>query len=109
MTLSAPPTASVAPARRTAPAIALSGLTKRFGAVTAVDGLDLTIEPGEVVAFLGPNGAGKTTTIDMVLGLSRPDAGTVEVHGLAPRAAVAPGLVAAVMQTGRLPKEPTVR
>jgi ABC-2 type transport system ATP-binding protein len=90
-------------------AVALRGVTKRFGAVTAVDALDLTIEPGEVVAFLGPNGAGKTTTIDMVLGLSRPDAGTIEVHGLAPRAAVAHGLVAAVMQTGGLLKELTVR
>jgi ABC-2 type transport system ATP-binding protein len=91
------------------PAVALSGLTKRYGPVTAVDGLDLTIEPGEIVAFLGPNGAGKTTTIDMVLGLSRPDAGTVEVYGRAPRAAVAHGLVSAVMQTGGLLKELTVR
>src|SRR3954466_11335706 len=87
------------------PAVALHGLTKRFGPVTAVDGLDLTIEPGEVVAFLGPNGAGKTSTIDMVLGLSRPDAGSVEVYGTAPRSAVAHGLVAAVMQTGGLLKE----
>src|SRR5437764_12387646 len=109
MTLSAPPTASVAPARRTAPAIALSGLTKRFRSVTAVDGLDLTVEPGEIVAFLGPNGAGKTTTIDMVLGLSRPDAGTAEVYGRAPRTAVAHGLVSAVMQTGGLLKELTVQ
>src|SRR3954467_6755222 len=91
------------------PAIALRGLTKRFGSVVAVDGLDLTIEPGEIVAFLGPNGAGKTTTIDMILGLSRPDTGSVEVHGLAPRTAVAHGLVSAVMQTGGLLKELTVR
>src|SRR3954449_10106193 len=82
------------------PAIALRGLTKRFGAVTAVDGLDLTVEPGEIVAFLGPNGAGKTSTIDMVLGLSRPDAGTAEVYGMAPRTAAAHGLVTAAMQTG---------
>ena len=109
MTLSAPSTASVTTARSTAPAISLRGLTKRFGSVTAVDGLDLTIEPGEIVAFLGPNGAGKTTTIDMVLGLSRPDAGSVEVYGRAPRTAVAHGLVAAVMQTGGLLKELTVR
>ena len=91
------------------PAIALRALTKRFGPVTAVDGLDLTIEPGEIVAFLGPNGAGKTTTIDMVLGLSRPDAGTVEVYGRSPRSAVAHGLVSAVMQTGGLLKELTVQ
>src|SRR4051794_12121409 len=91
------------------PAIALHGLTKRFGSVAAVDGLDLTIEPGEIVAFLGPNGAGKTSTIDMVLGLSRPDGGTAEVFGLAPRTAVAHGLVTAVMQTGGLLKDLTVR
>jgi ABC-2 type transport system ATP-binding protein len=89
--------------------VALRGLTKRFGTVTAVDGLDLTITPGEIVAFLGPNGAGKTTTIDMVLGLSRPDEGSIEVYGMAPRTAVARGLVAAVMQTGGLLKELTVR
>ncbi len=62
-----------------APAIALRDLHKHFGAVRAVDGIDLTIEPGEIVAFLGPNGAGKTTTIDMVLGLSQPTQGSVEV------------------------------
>jgi ABC-2 type transport system ATP-binding protein len=90
------------------PAVVLRSLTKRFGAVTAVDGLDLTVERGEIVAFLGPNGAGKTSTIDMVLGLSRPDSGTVEVFGMAPRSAVARGLVTAVMQTGGLLKDLTV-
>src|SRR3954449_10129981 len=90
-------------------AIALRDVHKSFGPVTAVDGIDLTVEPGEIVAFLGPNGAGKTTTIDMVLGLSRPDAGRAEVYGLAPRSAVAHGLVSAVMQTGGLLKELTVR
>src|SRR4051795_10992105 len=94
--------------RAVAPAVALRGLTRRFGAVTAVDGLDLTIEPGEIVAFLGPNGAGKTSTIDMVLGLSWPDGGTAEVFGMAPRTAVAHGLVTAVMQTGGLLKDLTV-
>ena len=103
------PGAAAQAAGRAAPAVALRGLTKRFGAVTAVDGLDLTIDQGEIVAFLGPNGAGKTSTIDMVLGLSRPDAGSVEVHGQTPRAAVAHGLVSAVMQTGGLLKELTVR
>jgi ABC-2 type transport system ATP-binding protein len=109
MTLSAPPTEAGSTVAATASAVALRGLTKRFGAVTAVDGLDLTIEPGEIVAFLGPNGAGKTTTIDMVLGLTQPDLGSVEVYGMAPRAAVAHGLVAAVMQTGGLLKDLTVR
>ena len=96
------------PQEAAAPALSLRGLRKRFGAVTAVDGLDLTIRSGEIVAFLGPNGAGKTSTIDMVLGLSRPDGGTAEVFGMAPRTAVAHGLVTAVMQTGGLLKDLTV-
>jgi ABC-2 type transport system ATP-binding protein len=96
------------PVRTAPPAVRLQGLTKRFGAVTAVDGLDLTVRSGEIVAFLGPNGAGKTSTIDMMLGLSRPDGGTVEVFGGTPRAAVAHGMISAVMQTGGLLKDLTV-
>src|SRR3954469_2204467 len=91
------------------PAVRLSGVTKDFGRVHAVRGIDLEIEPGEMVAFLGPNGAGKTTTIDMILGLSRPTTGDVEVLGMQPRQAIARGLVAAVMQTGGLLKDLTVR
>jgi ABC-2 type transport system ATP-binding protein len=94
---------------RSAPAIRLDGVTKSFGTVQAVRGLDLAIGQGEVVAFLGPNGAGKTSTIDMVLGLSRPSTGEVSVLGLDPRTAIARGLVAAVMQTGGLLKDLTVR
>ena len=89
-------------------AIELSGLTKSFGAVRAVRGIDLTVRPGEIVAFLGPNGAGKTTTIDMVLGLSRPDSGTARVYGMEPGVAVRHGLVSAVMQSGGLLKDLTV-
>ncbi|MEU5721448.1 ABC transporter ATP-binding protein [Micromonospora sp. NPDC047738] len=90
------------------PAVELAGLTKTFGPVTAVDGLSLRVEPGEVVAFLGPNGAGKTTTVDMLLGLARPDAGTVRVFGGTPSDAIRLGRVAAVMQTGGLLKDLTV-
>ncbi len=54
------------------------GLTKRFGSITAVDGLDLEVRRGEVLGFLGPNGAGKTTTVGMILGLIAPTAGRVE-------------------------------
>ncbi|WP_067441841.1 ABC transporter ATP-binding protein [Nocardioides jensenii] len=90
-------------------AVALRDVTRRFGDVEAVRGIDLTLRPGEIVAFLGPNGAGKTTTIDMILGLSRPTSGTVEVFGLEPRQAIARGLVSAVMQTGGLLKDLTVR
>lgn len=91
-----------------APAVRLDQLTKSFGDVRAVHGLDLTVQPGEIVAFLGPNGAGKTTTIDMVLGLSRPTSGHVEVQGMAPQDAVARGLVSAVMQSGGLLRDLTV-
>jgi ABC-2 type transport system ATP-binding protein len=90
-------------------AVRLAGVTKDFGPVHAVRGIDLEIRPGEIVAFLGPNGAGKTTTIDMVLGLSRPTSGEVQVLGLQPRQAIARGLVSAVMQTGGLLKDLTVR
>jgi ABC-2 type transport system ATP-binding protein len=90
-------------------AIRLDGVTKAFGPVQAVRGIDLTIEQGEVVAFLGPNGAGKTTTIDMMLGLSQPSEGSVEILGLPPRDAISRGLVSAVMQTGGLLKDLTVR
>lgn len=90
-------------------AIELSGVTRTYGDVVAVNDVDLTIRPGEVVAFLGPNGAGKTSTIDMMLGLARPTRGDVSILGLAPRDAIQRGLVSAVMQTGGLLKDLTVR
>jgi ABC-2 type transport system ATP-binding protein len=86
----------------------LDRVVKRFGPVTAVDGISLQIRPGEVVALLGPNGAGKTSTVDMLLGLSNPTEGTVRVYGRPPHEAVALGLVSAVMQTGGLLKDFTV-
>ena len=64
------------------PAIHCAGLVKRFGDVVAVAGLDLTVEVGECFGLLGPNGAGKTTTIEILEGLTLPDAGTVEVLGM---------------------------
>ncbi|WAH98265.1 ABC transporter ATP-binding protein [Arthrobacter sp. MMS18-M83] len=91
------------------PAVHAAGLHKSFGKVHAVRGLDLTVQPGEVVAFLGPNGAGKTTTIDMILGLSAPDQGSVSIFGHTPRGAIARGQVAAVMQTGGLLRDISVR
>ena len=96
------------------PAIQAIGLTKHFrgeggATVTAVDGIDLTIGSGEIVAFLGPNGAGKTTTVDMFLGLTSPTGGTVEVYGASPHRAVMEGRVSAVMQTGGLLQDFTVR
>ena len=80
------------PGRDIPPAVRLRGIRKSFGPVEAVRGIDLTVAPGEVVAFLGPNGAGKTSTIDIILGLSRPSDGEVEV--LRPRAAPRPSRAA---------------
>ena len=82
--------------------IVLSRLSKSYGQVRAVRSIDLTIAPGETVALLGPNGAGKTTTIDMILGLTHPDAGTVSVFGRPPAAAVRAGWVGGMLQTGSL-------
>jgi energy-coupling factor transporter ATP-binding protein EcfA2 len=89
-------------------AVDLRGVRKSFGPVQAVRGVTLAVGSGEVLAFLGPNGAGKTSTIDMILGFLRPDAGAVEVYGMAPRQAVRKGLVSAVMQAGGLLKDLTV-
>ncbi len=61
--------------------ITLQGVVKRFGSTTALDGIDLTVEAGEVHAFLGPNGAGKTTTLRILLGLLRADAGRASILG----------------------------
>jgi ABC-2 type transport system ATP-binding protein len=89
-------------------AVDLTGVHKNFGHVQAVKGVDLQIETGEIVAILGPNGAGKTSTIDIILGLSQPNAGQVSVLGMHPRQAITHGLVSAVMQTGGLLKDLTV-
>ncbi|UOQ89878.1 ABC transporter ATP-binding protein [Agromyces endophyticus] len=93
----------------TVPAVAATGIAKSFGSVRAVDRVDLEIRQGEIVAFLGPNGAGKTTTIDLLLGLAQPDEGRVEVFGQTPRGAIARGFVSAVLQTGGLLGDLTVR
>ncbi len=64
--------------------VEVTGVVKHFGAIRAVDGIDLAIERGVVYALLGPNGAGKTTTVSIIVGLRRPDRGTVSVFGLPP-------------------------
>lgn len=79
------------------------------GPIEAVRGVDIVIEPGETVALLGPNGAGKSTTIDMMLGLTRPDGGTATLFGDAPAHAIARGAVGAMLQSGELIRDLTVR
>jgi ABC-2 type transport system ATP-binding protein len=93
--------------------IRLQGLAKTFpspqGPVHAVRGIDAEVAPGETVALLGPNGAGKSTTIDMMLGLTQPDRGTVSVFGRTPRDAVDAGIVGAMLQSGGLIRDLSVR
>jgi ABC-2 type transport system ATP-binding protein len=78
------PAAAAAPSvgSDAAPAILAQGLTRRFGALTAVDNVDLAIPPGRIYGFLGPNGSGKSTTIRMLCGLLKPSAGRILVLGL---------------------------
>jgi len=90
-------------------AIEARGLRKSYGAVEAVRGVDISIDAGETVALLGPNGAGKSTTIDMLLGLARPDGGEASVFGGSPTAAVDAGWVGAMLQTGALIRDLSVR
>jgi ABC-2 type transport system ATP-binding protein len=90
------------------PALAIEGLTVRYGDTLAVDGLDLDIAAGETVALLGSNGAGKSSTVNAALGLFRPAAGTVRLLGSDPAAAIAAGGVGAMLQHGGLPTETRV-
>jgi ABC-2 type transport system ATP-binding protein len=93
--------------------IELRGLSKSFpgpdGPIEAVRGIDVEISAGETVALLGPNGAGKSTTIDMILGLLAPDAGELSVFGRSPSQAVSQGAVGAMLQTGALIRDLSVR
>jgi len=84
------------------PAVLTHGLTKRFGRLVAVKGLDLAVEPGQVFGFLGLNGAGKTTTIRLLLDLLRPDAGHASILGHECRT----GGIAARALVGYMPGEP---
>jgi ABC-type multidrug transport system ATPase subunit len=83
-----------------APLVEVSGLTKRYGDIVAVDNVDLTVLPGEVYGFLGPNGAGKTTTLRILTGLIAPTSGTVRVLG------GTPGHPRALARTGSMIESP---
>ena len=91
--------------------IVVQGLTRRYGAVTAVDGISFDVGAGEIFGLLGPNGAGKTTTLECILGLGRPDAGRITVGGADvrtdPRAAQAE--IGAVLQATGLQEKITPR
>jgi ABC-2 type transport system ATP-binding protein len=80
----------------------LQGITKSYGAVRAVNGIDLEIHRGETIALLGPNGAGKTTTINMLLGLLEPTSGSIEVFGMSPTQAIRSSRIGAMLQEGKL-------
>jgi ABC-2 type transport system ATP-binding protein len=89
--------------------VSFTRAVKAFGAIRAVDGVDLEIQRGECVALLGRNGAGKSTTISLLLGLNEPDDGEVRLFGTTPHTAVRAGRVGAMLQDGRPIPRVTVR
>lgn len=86
----------------------LSGAVKRYGALTALDGLDLMLHRGELLALLGPNGVGKSTAISLLLGLTRADAGKVELFGRDPQDIEARRRIGVMLQSSFLPPTLTV-
>jgi ABC-2 type transport system ATP-binding protein len=90
------------------PAIELVHVTKRHGAVVALDEVDLTVQPGELVALLGPNGAGKTTAFELLLGLGRPTSGRVRLFDEVPGSREVVGRTGAMLQGAGLPENVTV-
>jgi ABC-2 type transport system ATP-binding protein len=83
-------------------AVEMAGVVKRYGPVTAVNGIALQIPAGQTVALLGPNGSGKTTTMSVLLGLLQPDRGHATLFGAAPRRAAATGHIGAMLQDTEL-------
>lgn len=90
------------------PAISIKGLTKNYGAVRAVFDLDLEVRQGEAFCLLGPNGAGKSTTINLMLGLTKPDDGSIRVFGHEPHSSAAQHMSGYVAQDSDFPQLLTV-
>ncbi len=88
---------------------ALDHVTKQYGAITALDGLSLSLRRGEIVALLGPNGAGKSTSVRLLLGLASPSSGTARIFGGDPREAATRTRIGAMLQVGAMPKTLKVR
>jgi len=91
------------------PIAAVKDVIKRYGTTTALDGLNLTLHAGEIVALLGPNGAGKSTAVRLMLGLAGPTSGTVRIFGGDPRDAAARTRVGAMLQVARMTEVLCVR
>ena len=93
----------------TGPVVSFENVSKHYGQLKAVDGLSLDLRAGETVALLGPNGAGKSTSLDMLLALRKPTSGKIRMFGEDPYHAVKSGNVGAMLQSGGLMPEVTVR
>ena len=87
------------------PQISVDALTKRFGSITAVSELSLTLEAGQIVGLLGPNGAGKTTTLDTIMGLKAPTSGDVRINRVSVRS---PEIASVRRSIGYLPEQPVL-
>src|ERR1700761_935761 len=95
--------------RHSGPVVSFENVSKVYGRLRAVDGLTLDLRAGETVALLGPNGAGKSTSLDMLLALRKPTSGRIRMFGDDPYHAVKSGRVGAMLQSGGLMPEVTVR
>jgi ABC-2 type transport system ATP-binding protein len=91
------------------PVVSFVNVSKHYGSLKAVDGLSLDLRAGETVALLGPNGAGKSTSLDMLLALRKPTSGKIQMFGSDPYTGVKSGRVGAMLQSGGLMPEVTVR
>jgi len=94
---------------RSNPCARLFAAHKRYGNVVALDGVDLDVQPGELIALLGPNGAGKSTAVGLLLGLAEPDAGDAQLFGESPHALDARRRVGVMLQTAGMPDTLKVR